>query len=540
MPRPKRTLAEVDTNTEPAPAAKKALTGRGKAKGKENEVPMTKKAPITRAATKKSTASKAKKAPSKKAKDNDTMSENEALVTDKIPVPIAATIIQNALRAKKAASEKAKDNRTDSPVPQIAPAVEVADIGEIAEAESAKAVTAAAKSNAEKNDGVALPKSKKSVPASKSKSATKASNTKKTATSSKASSTAKDKDGRVSRNADGKTWICICRPASETAKEQDLDPDDEDTVDTCGGGKKCLCFRAADDHPEHKWIVTKKGFELMKKWMVQADKRDPDLFDMHIFEDFYGYGICELIENMFLAFDKEHGKKTQDPVAMWSIMESMALFFMNCDLMTWHMISDSEGNAKRMMLIGTALLTTIDVLISHGLFTNTSPKIRNLGLILSLFLQFAGDVETECNEHGWKHVIWQKADAHDVTIEGLVRSQELVQSIRDIDYASNISEEEDLNEMDPEDLAMYMSDRYESRHTCVELGEKRSWKQYDWDIELEAYRITQAFKVGDNGTDFDVDDIGGNYYDLTAKRNKGAHMKQYKLGEPGRSLIQLW
>ena len=122
MPRPKRTLAEVDTNVEPAPAAKKALTGRGKAKGKENEVPVTKKAPVAKAAAKKSTASKAKKVPSKKAIDN----------TDKIPVPIAANMILNALRAKKAASDKAKDNRTDSPVPQIAPTVEVADIGEMA------------------------------------------------------------------------------------------------------------------------------------------------------------------------------------------------------------------------------------------------------------------------------------------------------------------------------------------------------------------------------------------------------------------------
>ena len=174
MPRPKRTLAEVDPNAEPATVAKKALTGRGKAKGKENEVPVTKKAPVAKAAAKKSTASKAMKAPSKKAKDNKTKSKNEVLVTDKIPVPIAATMIQNALRAK-AASEKAKDNWTDSPVPQSAPTVEVADIGEMADAESAKAVAAAAKSNDKANDGIALPKSNKSIQPSVPKGTTKAS-----------------------------------------------------------------------------------------------------------------------------------------------------------------------------------------------------------------------------------------------------------------------------------------------------------------------------------------------------------------------------
>lgn len=48
--------------------------------------------------------------------------------------------------------------------------------------------------------------------------------------------------------------------------------------------------------------------------------------------------------------------------------------------------------------------------------------------------------------------------------------------------------------------------------------------------QLEAYRDTQAFKLWDNGPlDEDVD-IGGKTYDLTAKHNKGPHMKKYKLG----------
>ncbi len=148
------------------------------------------------------------------------------------------------------------------------------------------------------------------------------------------------------------------------------------------------------------------------------------------------------------------------------------------------MIDDLEGNAKRMMLIGTALLTTIDFLIAQGLFTSTSSKIRNLGLVLSLFLQFPEDEgETpSCNEDGWNVVVVEKADAHGVTIQGLVESYELAQSIRDDVYASDISDEEDISEMDTENLAAYMSDRYQSQ--TFELGVKRSWKQYDWDIEV--------------------------------------------------------
>ena len=205
MPRPKRTLAEVDTNAVIAPAAKKPLTGRGKAKGKENEVPVTKKAPVAKAATKTPTASKAKKAKKamgKKANDNEDNSERTPLPlaatmiqnalaakkaasdaakdnednSERIPVPLAATMIQNALAAKKAASEKAKGNETDSPVSQNAPMVDVADNGKRAAAESAgaAAATTAVESN-DNDDGSVIPKSKKPIPPSTSKGTTKAS-----------------------------------------------------------------------------------------------------------------------------------------------------------------------------------------------------------------------------------------------------------------------------------------------------------------------------------------------------------------------------
>ena len=150
------------------------------------------------------------------------------------------------------------------------------------------------------------------------------------------------------------------------------------------------------------------------------------------------------------------------------------------------MIDDSEGNAKRVMLIGTALLTTIDLLNSQGLFTKNSSKIRNLGLILSMFLEFAKDAgEHICNEDGWTYELVKEADAHNVTIQGLVRSSDLVESIRGLDFASDISEEpEDISYLNPEALADYMSYHYQSRQSPSDSYEKRSWEQYDWNIEV--------------------------------------------------------
>ncbi len=168
------------------------------------------------------------------------------------------------------------------------------------------------------------------------------------------------------------------------------------------------------------------------------------------------------------------------------------------------MIDDSEGNAKRIMLIGTALLTTIDVLIQKADFTNDSSKIRNIGLILSMFLQFAED-EGEipsCNEDGWKAVVVEKADAHGVTIEGLVGIDELVQDIRD-DANDSDTDEEELAERDRAAARRRLLAMTTNMTDCYRSGEhsncgiKRSWKQYYWADEVRFTNSAISFKVLD-------------------------------------------
>ena len=104
-----------------------------------------------------------------------------------------------------------------------------------------------------------------------------------------------------------------------------------------------------------------------------------------------------------------------------------------------------------------------------------------------MFLQFAEDEDElpSCNEDGWKAVVVEKADAHGVTIQGLVGIDELVQNIRDNGNDSDL-DEEDIIGMDPKGLATYMSDCYQSRgHSYRTIDSfKRSWKHYCWDIEV--------------------------------------------------------
>ena len=98
-----------------------------------------------------------------------------------------------------------------------------------------------------------------------------------------------------------------------------------------------------------------------------------------------------------------------------------------------------------------------------------------------MFLQFAADESeiAEGNEDGWKNVVVEKADAHGVTIQGLVGSNELVQSIReegdDSDSDTENPFEDDPNYMKVAMLACYTSGEYPT---------KRTWKHYCWDIEV--------------------------------------------------------
>lgn len=90
----------------------------------------------------------------------------------------------------------------------------------------------------------------------------------------------------VRSSEDEKSWVYVCNP-------------DENT---CGEKGTCVCGKPADESTARQpWVVTKEGYELAAEWRVQRGKRDQEAFGMYIFNDWTGYGICEVIENMVLV-----------------------------------------------------------------------------------------------------------------------------------------------------------------------------------------------------------------------------------------------
>ena len=95
------------------------------------------------------------------------------------------------------------------------------------------------------------------------------------------------------------------------------------------------------------------------------------------------------------------------------------------------------------MLFGTALLTTIDILIEESLFKSANSDIRNVALILGHFLSFAQDMKEMCraNEDGWRKIVLARADEHGIE-PYLTRTDHVISDIRKSSDVTNSDSEE--------------------------------------------------------------------------------------------------
>ena len=101
------------------------------------------------------------------------------------------------------------------------------------------------------------------------------------------------------------TWICVCPSALDRGSTLDINPSDSiaDLVfgETVCGRPKCMCLKAAEDHLDHKWVMTRAGYDLHKEWEQEKTNRDQDSFGLYIYGHFDAYGLSELMQNMVLG-----------------------------------------------------------------------------------------------------------------------------------------------------------------------------------------------------------------------------------------------
>ncbi|KAL9638224.1 MAG: hypothetical protein Q9164_001701 [Protoblastenia rupestris] len=171
--------------------------------------------------------------------------------------------------------------------------------------------------------------------------------------------------------------------------------------------------------------------------------------------------------------------------------------FLNGDISKWYPTNGNEDNAKRLMLVGTALLTTLDLLIKRDI-------IRNIGFIFGRLLNFVSDMEETCGleEDARTIPVIQKVDKHKIEIKGSAQRDEIVDGMRKaaiiVPYAKGDVHDEDWNDpltrQDLTEAKLNMIKAYEPTPTpnysgmntseTQDEGTERHWCRWDWTAEV--------------------------------------------------------
>ncbi|KAH8704500.1 hypothetical protein GQ44DRAFT_630308, partial [Phaeosphaeriaceae sp. PMI808] len=252
------------------------------------------------------------------------------------------------------------------------------------------------------------------------------------------------------------------------------------------------------DFPDWPFIISKEAEKILGDHHIAAAKRDQDIFSMHIFNDWTGYGLQEVIENQLSDFNKimsVKGNQEPDAVELWIRLSAFAHWTQEEQLGPWMGQDDGQRWSDTSAMIGIATLATLNALQRSRLLSNDSP-IKDLGFVIALLGSFlnccvgmTGDVPVMegCDEmETWPWEVVQYAKNAGVEIRGVY------------DIEKEFVEEYD----DEEEVGVW-----KTKEGVDRWGWKAKWKKF-----------TAAH--GNRGK------VGGHNYDITkmsAKERKRAH-----------------
>ena len=81
--------------------------------------------------------------------------------------------------------------------------------------------------------------------------------------------------------------------------------------------------------------VSEEGMHVCEKLDKEYSKRDQDERDMFIYNDWNGWAMSEVMENLLKDFNRDVFKKTISPFKKWGFVEGLAVFLKTADLMYW-------------------------------------------------------------------------------------------------------------------------------------------------------------------------------------------------------------
>ncbi|KAJ5368896.1 uncharacterized protein N7496_008656 [Penicillium cataractarum] len=243
----------------------------------------------------------------------------------------------------------------------------------------------------------------------------------------------------IARNPDS-LWkfACQCRQivGSDDDDEEDEDEDGEDEgegegepkktddLPPCDGGKTCLCQKPIEEHPDHPYSLSLGGIQKFTTTSILCDLRNPDMFDMYLYNDFYGYGLVEVLGNLLLDFEEAKDDWKQQ----WYICEAVMLFFFRYDPAALFMIDDGDGLDMFLHAVRTMFLAMMATLERLDLLKPDS-EIKNIGMVMGLAIRLDAFAEDNEGTEDLPKYLYAYAAKHNIVLRDVPEDSELEEPV---------------------------------------------------------------------------------------------------------------
>ncbi|KAF1851941.1 uncharacterized protein K460DRAFT_373832 [Cucurbitaria berberidis CBS 394.84] len=312
-------------------------------------------------------------------------------------------------------------------------------------------------------------------------------------------------------DVDGANWRAWSDGKAERLEEEDLF--DKLYKPGFDAETEAGIFKAPpSEHKNHKWVIMWDAW-LKKDLLTRKAKYcDADEFGMNMYNDWMGWGMQEIVENMMIEFDKGFRQKSETRLdAMWAVMSAMGLWLNTSDHIT-ALISNEDGErtCELIGLVGCALLTVLSAIDRAG---GLKPNARflDLPLVIAYYLEVSHDlpaygIEGECVS--WRKeavALFKKGELDpNKALFGTANRLEQLENAPNYDKGieetlGNIPEDESNEHEAPSDKEGETPHTKRKRDEPSKASENDPWQ---WNAKFEAYKQRQGSSLG--GQKYDI------------------------------------
>ncbi|PUU75483.1 hypothetical protein B9Z19DRAFT_1090294 [Tuber borchii] len=150
-----------------------------------------------------------------------------------------------------------------------------------------------------------------------------------------------------------------------------------------------------EDYDGSEIKISKDGYDNLIKMYIEVEKRTPESNGIvHIYEDYAGYGIIEVLEKQILQYEREK-KKSHFELKIYAIVEALVFFLDSSYDGRWMNVDDGDRVEELICLMGTLFIDCFRELdkenpIGRWLAPPDKTPLKNLGLVMGLAIGVAG------------------------------------------------------------------------------------------------------------------------------------------------------